>query len=291
MAYLQTNQSNDMYRGRKRRPSEDEEMTETVSRPMLIRKSKTPEQKRQRTHLQKRSTRGALLETLDKEALIRLIDSLVKTQSIVQRDIMNYIPAPTIHSAMSVLSDLEKKFIQSFPFKKHGPGRDDYTYSRVQEALTDLVDTMTQYANHFTSSQIFPSNSFTFLDHVTHMAHRLPNWENEDNNQLKKELYQDLNSFWKTAILTTASKLSTHQYNPDAVREWAKQLAEHHRYTGNHYFTDSVVEFTRQLGYWMEEHPFPIPSSSSTTTTTTHHCLTPLENTLISSHFVVGDRG
>ena len=52
---------------------------------------------------------------------------------------MNYIPAPTIHSAIGVLSDLEKKFIQSFPFKKHGPGRDDYTFSRVQEALTDLV--------------------------------------------------------------------------------------------------------------------------------------------------------
>ncbi|OBZ84425.1 Tethering factor for nuclear proteasome sts1 [Choanephora cucurbitarum] len=289
MTYLQVNQSNDMYRGRKRRPSEDEEMTETTtSRPMLTRKSKSPEQKRQRTHLQKRSTRGALLETLDKEALVNIIDSLLKTQPIVQRDIMNYIPAPTIHSAIGVLSDLEKKFIQSFPFKKHGPGRDDYTFSRVQEALTDLVDTITQYANHFTSSQIFPSNSFTFLNHVTHMAHRLPDWDNEENNQLKKELYRDLNLFWKTAIQATAAKLTADQYSPDSVREWAKQLAQHHSYTDNNYFTESVVEFSRQLGYWMDSNHQPtFPSLSSSTH---HHCLTPLENTLIPSHSVVGDR-
>ncbi|KAG1219942.1 hypothetical protein G6F68_021333 [Rhizopus microsporus] len=80
---------------------------------------------------------------------------------------------------MNVLIEMEKKFIHSFPFNKHGPGRDDYTFSRVREPLLNLIDTLIQYTNHFTSTQVFPTTCFTFLDYATHIAHRLPTWDNE----------------------------------------------------------------------------------------------------------------
>lgn len=56
------------------------------------------------------------------------------------------------------------------------------------------------------------------------MAHRLPTWDNENNNKYKHELYQDLNDFWKLAIQTTSSNLRQNEiYNPSSVSEWAKK--------------------------------------------------------------------
>jgi hypothetical protein len=76
---------------------------------------------------------------MDKNALINILNSLLDREPAVRQDIMNYIPAPTILSAMNVLVDLEKKFVNSFPFNKNGPGKDDYTFSRVRDYLADLI--------------------------------------------------------------------------------------------------------------------------------------------------------
>lgn len=79
------------------------------------------------------------LENMDKEALIHVIQHFLNKQPGLIHDVMTYIPEPTISSAMNVLLEMEKKFIQSFPFNKHGVGRDDYTFSRVREPLADLI--------------------------------------------------------------------------------------------------------------------------------------------------------
>lgn len=79
------------------------------------------------------------IENMDKEALIDVIQHFLIKQPGLIRDVMTYIPEPTISSAMNVLIEMEKKFIHSFPFNKHGPGRDDYTFSRVREPLLNLI--------------------------------------------------------------------------------------------------------------------------------------------------------
>lgn len=81
----------------------------------------------------------SLKDTMDKDALINILNSVLIKQPQLRYDIINNIPAPTISSSLSVLIDLEKKFVNSFPFNKNGPGRDDYTFSRVRENLTDLI--------------------------------------------------------------------------------------------------------------------------------------------------------
>ena len=56
------------------------------------------------------------------------------------------------------------------------------------------------------------------------MAHRLPNWDNQANNTLKRNLYQNLNDFWKMAIQTTSLRLQQGEcYSPQSVGEWAKR--------------------------------------------------------------------
>ncbi|KAG2207301.1 hypothetical protein INT46_004397 [Mucor plumbeus] len=282
----------ELTRGRKRRNSEDEEMADALTiKPATVRRSfKCVKLSENSKRNQKRSTRGALLDTLEKDALINIINSLLNTQPQVRQDIMNNIPAPTILSTMNVLIDMERKFNNSFPFNKNGPGKDDYTFSRVRDGLSDLIDTITQYANHFTSAQVFPTTCFTFLDHATQMAHRLPTWDNEDNNKLKRDLYQDLNDFWKLAIQTTSSNLRQGEcYSPESVGDWAKSLAQHNSFT-NGYFTEAVHDFTRQLGFMIG-----LPASNeiaevTNVTSASPIChLAPLESTLTSAS-VVGAR-
>ncbi|KAI8988132.1 Cut8 six-helix bundle-domain-containing protein [Mycotypha africana] len=253
-------------RGRKRRNSEDEEMADvpsTSTSPLrnLSYKSRILDIKRQKTNtsFQKRATRSILLDTLQKNDLLSILNSMLKKQPDLKQDLLNYIPLPTILSSMNVLMDMEKKFLNSFPFNKNGPGRDDYTFSRVRENLMDYIDTIIQYANHFTSVMVFPTTCFTFLDHATHMAHRLPTWNNQENNQYKAELYQHLNDFWKLAIQNTNDFLTstdqqrqqeTHStFSPQTVSIWAKNLAQHNSYTHGLYFTEAVHEFTDKLGY------------------------------------------
>lgn len=97
---------------------------------------------------------------MDKNALIDIINSLLTKQPELRNDIMYNIPAPTISSSISVLNDLEKKFVNSFPFNKNGNGRDAYTFSRVRENLTDFIVSPLQ--NCFFKSK---TNIFFFLGH------------------------------------------------------------------------------------------------------------------------------
>ncbi|KAG0174032.1 Tethering factor for nuclear proteasome sts1 [Apophysomyces sp. BC1034] len=259
MAAIFSSSPKDMTKGRKRRLSEDEDMSDApsinttrsiVERHQQRRSMKTTSDiKRYKTGIQRRSANTALLATMDKDKLIDLIHSLLLAHPEVREDIVTYIPPPTIPSATAALSDLERRLADSFPYNRHGPRRDDYTFSRVREPLTGLIDTVAQYANHFTSTAVFPTICFSFLDLATHVAHRLPTWENEDHNQLKRELYHDLNDCWKKAIVTAASKMREREsYSPQTVSEWAKSLAQHNSYTEG-LFTDAVHEFTKQLGF------------------------------------------
>ncbi|KAI7903436.1 Cut8 six-helix bundle-domain-containing protein [Cokeromyces recurvatus] len=283
-----------MNRGLKRRNSEDEEMEESSIKPLYrLSKIKNSDLKRQKTTYQKRSTRSALLDTLDKENLINIINSLLQKEPDLKEDIMKYIPAPTVSSSMNVLLDMEKKFYHSFPFNKNGPGRDDYTFTRVRDNLLDLIDTITQYANHFTTSiHVFPSTCFTFLDHASHIAYRLPIWDNDEHNNLKRDLYQDLNNFWKQAIKTTAANLrQAEYYSPESVNEWAKSLAQHNSVTGG-YYIEAVHEFINQLGSMIglsanNYNEFTNTIANITSPSLCH--LASLETTLTSPS-VVGDR-
>jgi hypothetical protein len=102
------------------------------------------------------------------------------------------------------------------------------------------------------------------------------------NNALKKDLYQDLNEFWKIAIQNTASKLREGEcYSPESVSTWAKNLAQHNSFTGG-LFTDAVHEFTKQLGSMIG---FPEESADNATL-----CHLPALETSIPSTSVVGAR-
>ncbi|KAI8333623.1 Cut8 six-helix bundle-domain-containing protein [Chlamydoabsidia padenii] len=183
---------------------------------------------------------------MDKEKLLQVLASLMDKQPELKHDIMTYIPAPTIPSALAVLTDLENKLHASFPYNKNGPQRDQYTFSRVRESLLELIDAITQYSHYFVSGNVFPTTTFTYLDQVTYFVHRLPVWDMDQHNQHRLDLYKDMALFWKQAIQTASAQSSPiiSTFNADTINLWATHLA-HHNTLANGMLGDVILEFNQ----------------------------------------------
>ncbi|KAG2213905.1 hypothetical protein INT47_001174 [Mucor saturninus] len=235
-------------KGRKRRASyEDEEMTnsEILEMRPAIGTGDVFQPKRNRLSIKKEFP----ITTLDKDKLIELINDLVDANPHLKTEVDAFIPPPTTQSISLVIANLEKKLHDSFPFGKTSV-RDDYSYHRVKPALTDIVNALLEYAEHFTSSQDeFPSTIFSYLHFATIVAHRLPTWETEAHNQIKRDLYTELINYWKKAIDIASSKLDQGKiFGQQIVSEWAKELAQHDAETHGQ-FNEVVQKFKERLGW------------------------------------------
>ncbi|KAI8073666.1 Cut8 six-helix bundle-domain-containing protein [Thamnidium elegans] len=258
---LYTPPSNDgSTKGRKRRASyEDEEMTsnETTDykpalqqqQPQYREDSILHTTKRNRMSLKKEFPISKLLATLDKDKLIELINDLVDSNPHLKTEVDAFIPPPTTQSISLVIANLEKKLQDSFPFNKT-TARDDYSYNRVKPALIDIVNALLEYAEHFTCSpDEFPTTIFSYLHFATSVANRLPTWDNEAHNQIKRDLYTELINYWKKAIDIASSKLDQGKiFGQQVVTEWAKELAQHDAETHG-LFSEVVQKFTERLGW------------------------------------------
>lgn len=75
---------------------------------------------------------------MEKDKLIELINDLVDSNPHLKTEVDAFIPPPTTQSISLVISNLEKKLQESFPYNK-STARDDYSYNRVKPALIDIV--------------------------------------------------------------------------------------------------------------------------------------------------------
>ncbi|CDH56915.1 predicted protein [Lichtheimia corymbifera JMRC:FSU:9682] len=263
MATLHPHSHSNITKGRKRRLSEDEDMQD--AQPTMTLQRSLPERhyrngreayrvnevKRSKTGIQRDSGLTHMLASMDKDKLIHIVHSLFDNHPELRQDIMSYIPAPTVQSATEVLHALERRMTESVPYNRNGPLWNDYTFSRVRTPFIELMDTIRQYAYYFTSPLIFGTTSFSFLQLATALTHRLPSWENDDNNQLKRDLYNDLNSYWTRAIQMAASRHQEGEvYSAQTVNELAKHLAYHNN-AAEGLFTGAVNEFSKSLGTLM----------------------------------------
>ncbi|RIA82131.1 Cut8 six-helix bundle-domain-containing protein [Glomus cerebriforme] len=190
-----------------------------------------------------------LLATLDKPQLLSLINNLIDSNPNLQSEIASNIPRPTIHSVTNVLSSMEKKYQDSFPYTKWGQIKDDYSFNRVKPAIMELKGAILDYAAHFTSTEEFPTTTFSFLHLATSITQRLPDWDNHLHNEIKRDLYIKLAEYWTKAIVDAASKVSEGKiYGQAAVSEWAKNLAQHNR-ESNGMFEHAINEFIDKLGW------------------------------------------
>jgi hypothetical protein len=190
-----------------------------------------------------------LLATLDKPQLLSLINNLIDSHPNLQLEIASNIPRPTIYSVTNVLGSMEKKYQDSFPYTKWGQVKDDYSFNRVKPAIMELKGAILDYAAHFTSTEEFPTTTFSFLHLATSITQRLPDWDNHLHNEIKRDLYIKLAEHWTKAIVDAASKVSEGKiYGQTVVSEWARNLAQHNRESSG-IFQHAINEFIDKLGW------------------------------------------
>ncbi|KAI8092531.1 Cut8 six-helix bundle-domain-containing protein [Halteromyces radiatus] len=273
-------------KGRKRRASEDEEMTiadvlvdhssTNINTNVTLTTSTDRHKevgdirriiKRNRTGIEKQFPISKLLATLEKDKLIELINDLVDANPHLQPEIDAHLPQPTTQSVSILINKLETKLGESYPLHKSGKGRDDYSFHRVKPALMEVVHSLIEYADHFTSSNEHPTTIFSYLHYATCTAHRLPTWDNEVNNQYKRDLYDELLQRWEKAVELAGAELEQGKiFGHQVVTEWAKQIAYHDAETHD-LFGKVKQRFIDRLGWviGMDNGPSSTSSSSSST--------------------------
>jgi hypothetical protein len=79
------------------------------------------------------------LSILDKDQLIQVILQLNATENTdMQKSLFALIPKPTLSSVTKYLNGLEKKFMDAFPYSKHGRSHNEYAFHRVNPVLLEI---------------------------------------------------------------------------------------------------------------------------------------------------------
>jgi len=177
--------------------------------------------KRARRKSGRRLSPGKLLESLDKKQLTKVILDTLQRYPSFNDDILALIPQPSVQHARESLLAMEKRLMQSIPYSRSGPARDDYAYFRVQPVINELKESILEYADHF-SNEEHPSIQFEYLLAAFEIIGRLPKWNNPAHNLETMELYEQLADQCLDAVQTaTLQARNGRIFGSQAVKEWA----------------------------------------------------------------------
>ncbi|KAK9236487.1 Cut8 six-helix bundle-domain-containing protein [Lipomyces kononenkoae] len=139
------------------------------------------------------------LESLDARALKSIICLLADKHAYLVEEISSMAPTPTVSSSLELLARHLDRISSAFPYKGDPAG--DYAYIRVRPHITGFLDAVGDYTPHFLpprEQQV--GNCLQFLDGVTSLVHRLPDWRADANNALKYAAYDELSRAWSLVI-------------------------------------------------------------------------------------------
>ncbi|KAI1250540.1 Tethering factor for nuclear proteasome sts1 [Eutypa lata] len=144
-----------------------------------------------------------LLETLDATQLRTVLQTICERQPEIGEEVVKSAPRPTVACALQVLQEYQNKLREAFPY---GESSSDYTYYRVKQPLTALIDALADF-----TPQFLPPNeaqagvSLHFLDGATKLAHSLPDWESQSYRYHKENVYDEISKAW-ALVINEASK-------------------------------------------------------------------------------------
>ena len=184
-----------------------------------------------------------LLETLDAQSLREMLRTICEHHPSIGTEVIRTAPRPSVQAALDVLKNYESTLQSSFPF---GSTTSDYAYNRVRQALTGLLEALNDFTPHFLPpNETQSTQSLNFLDVATDMIHRLPNWDNFQNNLHKQNAYEEIGKAWALVIREAAKKAGgIHlQYGG-----WDQKLAKHDQ-TANGKLQEALNEMSKILGW------------------------------------------
>ena len=218
-------------RKRKASPTSEDDHEMSLSSSPQISHARLPpsHRKRARPNLTGRPlTVDRLLETLDRDSLRSVLQTLAARNPQLGDEIMQAAPRPSVTSTLEVLQKYLDRLRSAFPLDPNP--RSEYSFDRVRPQWNDLLDALTDFTPHFLPPNESQSvNSLQYLDGVTQIIHELPEWDTPQHNLAKQNAYEEIARAWATVIKEAAKRGGgIHlQYG-----DWEVKLSVHNQKSG-----------------------------------------------------------
>lgn len=168
-----------------------------------------------------------LLETLDAESLRSVLQQICDRRPDIGAEVVNSAPRPSVAAALDVLAQYQEKLREAFPFGGNGS---DYSYNRVKQALTNLIDALTDFTPHYLPpNEMQTTTSLTYLDSATKVIHDLPNWDSQSHRHHKDNAYDEISRAWALVVSEASKKGGGFQLHSGG---WDSRLAKHNEESG-----------------------------------------------------------
>jgi protein Cut8 len=202
--------------------------------------------KRPRTHATGRALDlHRLLETMSPDELRMVLKTVADRSPQLTNEIATIAPRPSADTILSVLTQYENTLRNSFPFGNRPTS--DYAYNRVRQPLMELLEAVRDYTQNFLPPrETQASVSLNFLDDVTNLIHRLPEWDSYQNNRHKQDAYDEISTAWANVIREAAKRAGGFQLR---VGTWDEKLAKHNAASGGR--MGEAMEALRDSLRWM----------------------------------------
>jgi len=110
-----------------------------------------------------------------------------------------------------------------------------------------LLDALNDFTPHFLPpNEPQATQALSFLDGATEIIHRLPNWDNFQNNLHKQNAYEEISKAWALVLREAAKRAGGMQLQYGG---WDQKLAKHNQQAQGR-MQEAVSEMNSILG-WM----------------------------------------
>ena len=200
--------------------------------------------KRIRTGVQGRPlTLSRLLQTMDLLSMQRTVSALCEKHSELAAEFTELAPAPSVHSTLAALRKYEESLDEAFPY---GARNTDYAFNRVRPQLMELLEALDDFTPHFLPPREQQTTvSLDFLDNATSIIHRIPTWDNAQNNHHKETAYEEMAKAWAVVIKEAKSRGGGIQI---IYGGWHEKLTQHNQRSGGK-LQAAVQELSRSVDW------------------------------------------
>ena len=174
----------------------------------------------------------------------QLLQNICDEHPELQQAIVTKAPRPSIESALSVLSKYEHDFREAFPLGNHPTS--DYAYNRVRQHLLQLIDALKEFTPPFLPPQeTQAAHSLNYLDAVTNIIHRLPDWDTYQHQRHKTDAYDEIGKAWALVIREAAKRAGGFHLQ---LGGWDRKLVEHNQKSGGR-LNEAVNDLQAAVGF------------------------------------------
>ena len=185
-----------------------------------------------------------LLQTLSADELRNLVQNICNERPDIRETIVTKAPRPSVDSTLSVLAKYEQDLRDAFPLGNRHTS--DYAYNRVRQNLLQLIEALRDYTPYYLPPQETQTGlSLTYLDAVTNMIHRLPDWDTYQHQRHKNEAYDEIGRAWALVIREAAKTAGGFRLQ---LGNWDQKLVEHNQKSSGR-MSEAVNELQAATGY------------------------------------------